>query len=48
MVEESVQLLFGNNHSQLITTVNDEYDGVAFSKEHMRRQDYWHSHTSMF
>ena len=36
MIEKSVQLLFGNNHSQLVTAVNYKYDGMAFSEEEHR------------
>lgn len=38
VTEEGVQLLFGNNHPQLVAAVHHKYDGVAFSEEHSRQQ----------
>lgn len=37
VIEEGVQLLFGNNHPQLVAAVHHKYDGVAFSEEHSRQ-----------
>lgn len=39
MVEQIIQLLFGNNHPQFVTAVNDKYNGVAFSEEEQSRQN---------
>lgn len=34
VTEEGVQLLFGNNHPQLVAAVHHKDDGVAFSEKH--------------
>lgn len=33
MLQKSVEFLFGNDHSQFVTAVDDKYDGMAFSEE---------------
>lgn len=38
VVQKRIQLLFGNNHSQFVTAVNDKYDGMAFSEEEDERR----------
>lgn len=32
VAEKSVQLLFGNDHPQFVTTVDDKDDGMALSE----------------
>lgn len=38
VAEKSVQLLFSNNHSQFVSTVDDKYDGMAFPEERDERK----------
>lgn len=38
MVKESIKLFFGYHHSQLITAVNDKYDGLSFPGQTQKRK----------
>lgn len=37
VAEKSVQLLFGNDHPQFVTTVDDKDDGMALSENRWDR-----------